>query len=110
MTPSALRYDLLARGPGLVNTIPRNVRLRGRDETSQDYARLIAEIKAYKNVINPLYSVWLLQTNWSAKQVRDDLQQWIDDNDRLLVLDATGKSAHWHTLRASDADWIRSSP
>jgi hypothetical protein len=93
-----------------MNTILATYDLRGRDETSQDYARLIAELKAYKNVINPLYSVWVIQSDWTAKQVRDDLVRWIDDDDRLLVIDVTGGDVAWRRLRSADADWLRNSP
>lgn len=89
-----------------MNTILVTYDLRG-DEDSQEYARLIKEIKAFGDVIKPLYSVWLVRTTWTASQVRDDLRRWIDANDRLLVWNVTGRAAAWHGLAPSHGAWIR---
>jgi hypothetical protein len=95
-----------------MNSILVTYDLRGRDETSQDYARLIKEIEAYGqgNVIKPLYSVWLIRTEWTPAQVRDDLKRWIDDDDRLLVWDVTNRAASWHNLVPAHATWLRETP
>lgn len=92
-----------------MNSILVTYDLRG-PETSEDYARLIREIKAYGNVAHPLYSVWVLRTDWTAAQVRDDLKRWIDAGDRLLVWDVTGRAASWYGLTASDTAWIKATP
>lgn len=93
-----------------MNTILVTYDLVGH-ETSEDYARLIREIKAYPEVIHPLYSVWLIRTGWTTTQVRDDLLQWIDDDDKFLVWDVTNRAASWNAaLARSDADWIRNTP
>jgi hypothetical protein len=95
-----------------LNTILVTYDLRGRDEASADYARLINEVKAYGqvNVIHPLYSVWLIRTEWTASQVRDDLQRWVDSSDRLLVWSVTDRAAAWSNLSPSDSTWIRDTP
>lgn len=70
----------------------------------QDYEDLIDYLKSYRHA-KPLYSVWLIVTNKSAKAVRDELvDKLLDKNDKVIVVDATGDSAYWHP---SGLDWIK---
>ena len=92
-----------------MKTILVSYDLRGHEDSSE-YARLIKEIKAYGDVIRPLYSLWLLRTDWTAEQVRNDLQRFVDDDDRLLVWDVTGRAAAWKRLSDEHSTWIRSTP
>jgi hypothetical protein len=96
-------------GDVVANTILVTYDLRG-DESSADYERLIKEIEAYDDVLHPLYSVWLLQTTWTAKEVRDDLVPHIDSGDRLLVWNVTDRGSAWHGLTSADGQWIKNSP
>lgn len=65
----------------------------------QDYSKLISEIERLGGV-KILYSEWVLKSTWSAVQVRDHLQQFIDTNDMLLVVALTGEAA-WTSLMVS---------
>ncbi|WP_259315788.1 hypothetical protein [Capillimicrobium parvum] len=56
--------------------------LRGCDETSADYADLITEIGAYANCRRIMLSTWLIVSEWTAKEILDDLARHIDRNDR----------------------------
>ncbi len=70
------------------------------DQPGQDYTRLISEIERLGGV-KILYSEWSLKTTYSAVQVRDHLRQFIDGNDKLLVLGVTGEAA-WTSLMVTD--------
>jgi hypothetical protein len=74
--------------------------LRGRDETSADYAALISAIEAYRHGKLQL-STWLVISDGLAEEIRDDLLRHLDDNDRLLVA-PLDKPAAWHNLILDD--------
>jgi hypothetical protein len=48
-----------------------------------------------------LYSKWALRTNLTAVQLRDHLRQFVDANDKLLVVGLTGEAA-WTSLFVSN--------
>lgn len=63
----------------------------------QNYDRLIDKLKSM-GAQKILLSQWVLWSNLSAEQIRDTLKQYIDANDRLVVIDFTGRP--WATWRA----------
>jgi hypothetical protein len=71
----------------------------------QDYERLHASINALPGVVRHCQlSTWIVDTNLSAVQIRDNLQ--VDYNDSLLVAEATGAIA-WNNLDLDCDDWLR---
>jgi len=44
------------------------------------------------------FSHWMLRSNMTAAELRDDLLRYIDSNDRLLVVDVTNAPMAWHNL------------
>ena len=64
---------------------------QGRPELRQ--ARRQAD--SYDSWWHHLDSTWLIKTNRSAVQVRDELKPLIDSNDELLVIEVTSDSAAW---------------
>jgi hypothetical protein len=81
--------------------------LRGRDETSADYANLIAAIKSY-TWGKLMLSTWIVITNSSAEDVRDHLWRHMDPNDRLFVA-PLAKPAAWENLIVGN-EWVRARP
>jgi hypothetical protein len=75
----------------------------------RDYSSLIDKIKSYGNWAHPLESVWIIITNETSAQVRDTLSEFIDSDDRLLVMKTT-VGASWFGLNQNISDWIKSSP
>ena len=63
----------------------------------KDYKRLYDRL-ATLGARKALLSQWMLKSTMSAVQLRDDLQQHIDKNDRLLVIDVTSGAMAWTTL------------
>ncbi len=72
------------------------------DKPGQDYTDLIAAFRK-AGAVKLLYSQWGLATSSTAVQIRDYLQQFIDANDRLLVVELSGQVAWYNVMIASDA-------
>jgi hypothetical protein len=79
----------------------------GVPETSDDYKRLIAYIKSLGTWAKPLYSMWLVKTDKTCTQVRDEINSQIDTNDKTLVMDVTGVG--WASMRLDTAvtEWMK---
>src|SRR5690242_17153636 len=70
------------------------------DKPGQDYKDLIDRLKEL-HAVRILKSDWLLENDASPKQIRDDLQRFLDTNDRMMVSEAYNNAA-WKNLLASD--------
>ncbi len=53
------------------------------------YLKLIKAIKTYNYWAKPLESLWLIKTNDSSMQITVYLKKFIDQTDRLLVIEVT---------------------
>ena len=74
----------------------------------QQYTRIIDYIKGHGAWAHALKSKWLIRTNKTAMQVRDDVLRLIDTNDKVLVTDVTNASMAWHGLPSDVSEWIKS--
>lgn len=72
----------------------------------QNYTNLINALKAYSTWWHGLDSTWMVRTTSTAGQVRDVLLHHIDQNDRLFVVDITGKAAAWYGFDKTANDWL----
>ncbi|GKW30899.1 CRISPR-associated endonuclease Cas2 [Pectobacterium brasiliense] len=75
----------------------------------KDYAPLIERIKKYRKWAHPLESVWIIITSDSSNQVRNTLKEFIDSDDKLLVMKTT-RGASWSGLSNSVSEWIKNNP
>jgi CRISPR-associated endonuclease Cas2 len=66
------------------------------DKPGQDYSRLIDALERL-GAQRAQFSLWVLRRDYTAVQIRDYLRQFIDANDRLLVVALTGEAA-WSNL------------
>jgi len=82
--------------------------LRGGDEDSDDYEKLIAGIKDYQYWGKLMLSTWIVVTERSAVEIRDKLEEFLDDDDRLFVA-PVGKPAAWRNVIAQN-DWLKNRP
>jgi len=73
-------------------TVSYDLRKPGRD-----YTRLLARLRELGGV-RPLLSYWVLQGDYSAAALRDDLVTHMDANDAILVLDVPSQSWAWKNL------------
>lgn len=73
---------------------------------TQRYDALTARIKAYPNWACLGGSVYMIETNESHVQVRDNLGQEIDGNDKLFVAKVSAPAA-WKGYSQEVTDWIK---
>lgn len=73
----------------------------------QEYDSLIARIKQYPRWWHHLDSTWLINTDHSAVQVRDELKRFLDSGDELIVIDVSDRPAAWVGFSKRGADWLR---
>jgi CRISPR associated protein Cas2 len=90
-------------GQNAMNTIQVNYDLRGR----RDYDRLYEYFDRYgTRACRLLYSCWLIRTNKSAKQVRDEVKRHVDADDEVATFDVT--RAAWATnFSDSSTAWLK---
>jgi hypothetical protein len=79
-----------------VKTIQVNCELK---QPGHYYTALYDYMESYARQSHPLESMWLVKTDKSVPQVRDEVRRVIDDDDEILVFDVTG--APWAS-NASD--------
>lgn len=72
----------------------------------QDYPALIGAIQGLGLWWHCLDSTWIVKSNLTTTQIRDQLGGHIDANDELLVVDITGKAASWKGFTKECADWL----
>ncbi len=75
------------------------------DKPGQDYKDLIAALRRYSNWWHCLDSTWLISTSDSTSTVRDNLRQYLDRNDKLLVA-AVGAPAAWYGFSEDCSSWL----
>lgn len=71
----------------------------------RDYGSLYRAIKSYPRWGKLTESTWAIVSSESTVQIRNNLMQFMDANDRLIVI-RSGKEAAWTKLLASN-DWLR---
>lgn len=77
-----------------------------RPETSSDYINLINAIKSAGHWAKPLESLWLIKSDLTSVQIRDALMRFIDNNDKLLVIEVTNDWASFW-LTAAVVKWMQ---
>lgn len=71
----------------------------------QNYQELYGAIKSFSQWGKLTESTWAVVSDKSSADIRDYLRQFIDKNDRLMVVQS-GCNAAWQNMMASN-DWIR---
>ncbi|WP_026470011.1 CRISPR-associated endonuclease Cas2 [Alkanindiges illinoisensis] len=76
----------------------------------KDYSELIDAIKAYPNWAKPLKSVFIIISQTTASQIRDNLKTHIDADDEILVVKLSTDASNWATYGISKevTDWMKS--
>lgn len=71
------------------------------------YSAFFSQLKSYTAWANPHVSVWLVKTDKSVEQVRNELYVRMYNKDKLLVLDVTRSG--WGSFNLSDVvnNWIK---
>lgn len=71
----------------------------------RDYSTLMQAIKNYPKWGRVCESTWVIVTTDTCVTVRDNLQRFIDSNDRLFVAELTGVAAWYNTI--CDSEWLK---
>jgi hypothetical protein len=71
------------------------------DKPGQDYPDLITRLETIK-ARRILFSQWFLISERTPEQVRDDLQRFLDSNDRILVVELKNHAAWKHLMISND--------
>lgn len=66
------------------------------DKPGQDYSDLINRLRQHK-AYEVTRSDWLLPSDWTPAQIRDDLLVYLDKNDRIIVAELKYNAA-WRNL------------
>jgi hypothetical protein len=69
------------------------------DQPGRDYKDLISRLNEL-DAVRILKSDWLLENTASPEAVRNDLQRFLDNNDRIMVSEVYNNAA-WSNLLAS---------
>jgi hypothetical protein len=71
----------------------------------RNYGRLYEYLKGFDGWDHLLESLWLVRTHKTAAEVRDDLYNLVDSNDKVVVFDVTG--TEWATtFMDSQVNWL----
>ena len=73
----------------------------------KDYTRLHEHLKSYTYWAKPLESVWFLKSGLAVADLRNAIQAYMDSNDKILVVDVTGKAAAWDNLPDDVSTWMK---
>ena len=72
----------------------------------RNYDDLYDYLTSFPKWARPLESVWVVKTKKSYSQVKTEIvNNYLDSNDKLLVVDITGSASSWHNI--PDKDWIK---
>lgn len=88
MNTLMISYDLIAPGRG--------------------YETLRSFIESHSKWAKPVESLYLVKTTKNAETLRNDLLSYLDTNDKVIVIDVTGKSSAWKGLPDKVSNWIKS--
>lgn len=73
-------------------------------QPGRDYEKLYQILRSFPNWGRLTESTWAVVSDKTAVAIRDMLNQYIDSNDRLIVI-LSGQSAAWTHLLAQNA-WL----
>ena len=71
----------------------------------RNYDALYEKIKAFPHWAKITESTWLLKTNKTCVQVRDEIASVVDSNDRVFVTKSTGDAA-WKNV-ICDSNYLK---
>lgn len=74
-------------------------------KSGQNYTDLINEIEKSPDHARYLLSGWLVATTETLQQIYNRLSKWIDENDRILVIELIGNYQGW--LSVDVWEWLK---
>jgi hypothetical protein len=71
----------------------------------RNYQTLYDRLRQYPQWGKVTESTWVVVTTWTAVQIRDDLRQYVDDNDRIFVVKSAGEAAWVNSV--CETEWLK---
>ncbi|AKU92768.1 hypothetical protein [Vulgatibacter incomptus] len=78
-----------------------------KKRTETDYKPLYELLEKKGAYWHLLDSTWLLETKQTAENLRNELLQVLDGDDRILVINITTQSAAWSGFSEEGSEWIK---
>lgn len=72
---------------------------------NRDYENISEKIKNFPRWAHVLESAWIVKSEKSTKEIRDELLSFMDNNDRLFVSQLTGQCS-WNNLNNELSHWL----
>lgn len=74
-------------------------------KSERDYTSLYEAIKSYGVWAHILKSTWAIVTDQSAKEIREYLKNFIDQDDKIFVIKSGGEAA-WKDVLCTN-EWLK---
>lgn len=71
----------------------------------KSYPEVSRAFETFARIWHHLESVWIVKTDWTAREVRNHLKPHIDSSDKLLVVELTGEGA-WSGFNDEAVSWL----
>jgi hypothetical protein len=72
---------------------------------SENYEKFFDRLQTFPDWCQCLDSLWVINSNATAVEIRDRLIAYIDESDKLIVLSLAGEGA-WENLSDEHSDWL----
>ncbi|MDE0804072.1 MAG: hypothetical protein OSA99_12195 [Acidimicrobiales bacterium] len=73
----------------------------------QDYAPLVEYLKSLPNWWHHLGSTWVVVTDMEAAELRNEIRNLVDGNDKVLVVRSASVGA-WRGFNDTGSKWLKS--
>lgn len=73
----------------------------------RNYEPLRGFLESHLNWAKPVQSLYLIKANKTAELLRNDLNAYLDVNDKIIVIDVTKDTAAWKGLSTELTNWIK---
>ncbi len=71
-----------------------------------DYNAVYDYLRSLGAWARPTESTWLIKTDKTVAQLRNELKNQIDENDKVFIIDVTGRACAWSGLNDQVSQWI----
>ena len=73
----------------------------------EDHEPFISQMKSYFQWWHYLEGTWLIRSELTHRQIRDELRPLLHTNDRILVIDVTRRPGAWTGFSDRAGGWIK---
>lgn len=73
----------------------------------RNYESVRGFLESHVNWAKPVQSLYLVKANKTAESLRNELNAYLDTNDKVIVVDVTKDAAAWKGLSDQISSWIK---